>query len=86
MPALETLFEYENPAARLGELFPSISPTVARVLDRVLEEREVSEEEGVILSKVEGEELGALIATADLLRQRKVGDHVTYVVCRNINF
>ena len=33
-----------------------------------------------------GDELAALAVTADLMRQAKVGDRVTYVVCRNINF
>ena len=86
MMSLEALFDFDNPVERLSELFPLIRPRVARILEKALAGDEIAEDEGMALCEVDGEELGALVATADLLRQRRVGDQVTYVVCRNINF
>ena len=59
---------------------------IARVLDKALGEWEVSAEEGALLFEADGLALLALMATADELRRRAVGDTVTYVVNRNINF
>ena len=86
MSVPETLFWPEDPEERLEKLFPRIDPPVARVLDRALSGHEVSEREGMVLSGVEGDNLAATAAAADLLRRKKVGDVITYVVCRNINF
>jgi len=61
--------------------------TVTRsVLERALEDRDVSWQEAEALCRVEGAELAALIATADELRRRQAGESVTYVVNRNVNF
>ena len=43
-------------------------------------------EEGLTLATVEGNDLLALVKVADELRRRVVGDHITYVVNRNLNF
>ncbi|MFQ5850770.1 MAG: 5-amino-6-(D-ribitylamino)uracil--L-tyrosine 4-hydroxyphenyl transferase CofH [Candidatus Binatia bacterium] len=86
MNKLDALFEFKDHTARLEELLPRIEPEVARILERALAGHEIGEKKGIALSAVEGEELAALAATADLLRQRKVGDVITYVICRNINF
>jgi FO synthase len=43
-------------------------------------------EQGLRLASAEGPGLDALIATADFLRREAVGDAITYVVNRNINF
>jgi 7,8-didemethyl-8-hydroxy-5-deazariboflavin synthase CofH subunit len=43
-------------------------------------------EQGLRLARAEGPGLDALIATADFLRREAVGDAITYVVNRNINF
>ncbi|MEE9185549.1 MAG: hypothetical protein V3U81_00875, partial [Candidatus Binatia bacterium] len=86
MIELEALFEFEDPRERLEELLPRIEPEVARILERSLSGYEIGEKEGIALSEVEGMELAALVATADHLRQKKVGDTISYVVCRNINF
>ncbi len=59
---------------------------VARVLDRALSERELSVDEATVLFDVHGVELSALAMAADELRKRAVGDIVTYVVNRNVNF
>jgi len=56
------------------------------ILQRVLAGEELSIDEGERLFQSEDEELRALIWTADEVRRRRVGDIVTYVVNRNINF
>ncbi len=67
-------------------LLDGIDPEVAAILTRALEERDLTEAEGTKLFAAKGPELQALVAAADHLRRRRVGDRVTYVVNRNINF
>jgi 7,8-didemethyl-8-hydroxy-5-deazariboflavin synthase CofH subunit len=43
-------------------------------------------EQGVLLASAEGSALDALVAVADQLRRETIGDTITYVVNRNINF
>lgn len=86
MERIEEMFEFDNAAQRVEELLPRIAPRVAAILERALAGYEITRAEGIELSEVTGDELAALAATADLLRRAKVGDRVTYVVCRNINF
>jgi FO synthase len=83
---VEQLFNFEPPSRRIERLLPLIDPKVARVLERALAGKEIGETDGVVLSEVTGSNLSALVSTADLLRERSVGDTVSYVVCRNINF
>ena len=59
---------------------------VAAILDKALEGRELDFEDGVALGEVEGEDLLALVKVADEMRRRTVGDTITYVVNRNLNF
>src|SRR5256712_9155071 len=47
---------------------------------------EMTLEEGLRLATAEGPALNALLAVADQLRRETVGDTITYVVNRNINF
>jgi 7,8-didemethyl-8-hydroxy-5-deazariboflavin synthase CofH subunit len=62
------------------------SPAVAAILGRALERRAPSERELVTLLEASGDDLRALIAVADEIRREDVGDVVTYVVNRNVNF
>ena len=62
------------------------SPAIARILDRALEGRELSHAEGLALAEVGPESVDALASVADEVRRRRVGDIITYVVNRNINF
>jgi 7,8-didemethyl-8-hydroxy-5-deazariboflavin synthase CofH subunit len=71
---------------RAEQLLGHLDSRIARVLDRALEERELTVDEGTSLFSVHGRELHALCLTADELRRRAVGDLVTYVVNRNVNF
>jgi 7,8-didemethyl-8-hydroxy-5-deazariboflavin synthase CofH subunit len=63
-----------------------VSRDVRAILERNLQGEEVSVADGVILSEARGVDLHALCLVADELRRRQVGDRVTYVVNRNINF
>lgn len=63
-----------------------VSPGIRKVLERSLDGRELSIEDGVSLSGAKGIDLLALCLVADELRRHQVGDRVTYVVNRNINF
>ena len=67
-------------------LFKSTTKDIAITLDNVLAGKDVSVEEGTRLFDATGTDLVALMATADELRRRSVGETVTYVVNRNINF
>ena len=64
----------------------SVSPAMARILDRALEGRELTHAEGLTLAESGPDSVDALAAVADEVRRRRVGDIVTYVVNRNINF
>jgi len=61
-------------------------PDARRILARCLDGAEVSVEDGDVLARATGRDLAALTAAADELRRRQVGDVVTFVVNRNINF
>ena len=62
------------------------TPSTARVLELALEGRELDFDAGLTLAAVKGGDLLALVKVADELRRRTVGDHITYVVNRNLNF
>ena len=63
-----------------------IEGEVRTILARALDGAQLSVAEGARLAEVDGRELHALTLVADELRRRQVGDVVTYVVNRNINF
>jgi FO synthase len=62
------------------------SPSVASPLEKALAGSDLGMEDGLTLAKVEGNDLLALVKVADELRRRAVGDRITYVVNRNLNF
>jgi FO synthase len=62
------------------------SPAVRPLLDGALAGEELSAAGGEVLLGVTGDDLVALVRTADTVRAADVGDEVTYVVNRNINF
>jgi 7,8-didemethyl-8-hydroxy-5-deazariboflavin synthase CofH subunit len=63
-----------------------VSSDVRAILERSLDGREVSIDDGIALNEARGTDLHALCLVADELRRQQVGDKVTYVVNRNINF
>jgi 7,8-didemethyl-8-hydroxy-5-deazariboflavin synthase CofH subunit len=56
------------------------------ILDRALSGHDLSIDETAVLFDAQGPELLAMVAAADHLRAQTVGDVVTYVINRNINF
>ena len=72
--------------ASLFELAGTLNPGVAAILNRALSGEDISAEEGTLLFDTTGPEYNAVVLVADELRRRTVGDVVTYVVNRNINF
>jgi len=73
-------------AGNLRAVLDRASRDVRRVLDSALGGDEVSVADANILAHVTGRDLAAMTLAADELRQRQVGDVVTFVVNRNINF
>ena len=71
---------------KLDALLKEIDPRVARTLDDALRGRELGFEEGLLLARTTDLELEAFVLTADRVRRERVGDVITYVVNRNINF
>src|SRR5512142_1117448 len=70
----------------LDRLQSGVSAPVGRIIDRALSGGDISVDEAEGLFESDGSDLLALIAAADYLRSQTVGDVVTYVVNRNINF
>ncbi|HKV55696.1 MAG TPA: 7,8-didemethyl-8-hydroxy-5-deazariboflavin synthase subunit CofH [Candidatus Binataceae bacterium] len=85
---LEQLRSYaaEVEAASLGALMDKTSPNIRAALKRSLAREELTPEEGLLLYTAEGDDLRATMKCADLARAEDVGEEVTYVVNRNINF
>jgi 7,8-didemethyl-8-hydroxy-5-deazariboflavin synthase CofH subunit len=73
-------------AGSLGSVLDRVSPAVRAILGRALDGAEVSVADADVLALTTGRDLQALTLAADELRRRHVGDTVTYVVNRNINF
>ena len=70
----------------VGRWLGALDPRIARILDRALDGHEVTIDEGASLFETAGREMQALLLVADELRRQTVGDVVTYVLNRNINF
>ena len=64
----------------------AVTGAVAEVLDGVRAGQEVGEEQILALFSARGPEVAAVAAVADDLRRRIVGDEVTFVRNRNINY
>jgi 7,8-didemethyl-8-hydroxy-5-deazariboflavin synthase CofH subunit len=64
----------------------SCPPDVRDYLLAACDGAELSFEQGLRLATAEGPALPALISVADELRRKTVGDDITYVVNRNVNF
>src|SRR5689334_5951743 len=73
-------------AGSLIHVLDRVSPEVRGILARALDGAEVSVAEAETLAVTTGRDLLALTLSADELRRRHVGDVVTYVVNRNVNF
>jgi len=62
------------------------SPAVANVLEKALAGKDLDANDGFTLCDAADDDLLAVVKIANELRRRTVGDQVTYVVNRNLNF
>jgi FO synthase subunit 2 len=72
--------------ALFDSLMRNSDPLISSVLDRALDEKEISVKEATSLFHAQGVDFHLVGMVADELRRRRVGNIVTYVVNRNINF
>ena len=70
----------------LEQALAAAKPDVANSLEKALAGSDLGFQEGLRLATVAGSDLTALTKVADELRRRAVGDKITYVVNRNLNF
>ncbi len=73
-------------SGNMDSLFKNADPIVSDILNKALSEKEITAEEGLVLYNCDGMDFHLVGLTADELRRRRVGNIVTYVVNRNINF
>ena len=82
--------ELENfPALEWSDVAPRMAPDAHAALETVLQAQDggvLSREQSLLLAHAEGDDLLGLLLAADTLRRELVGNIVTYVVNRNINF
>ena len=72
-----------------NDVEPACLAPVRTALEKVLTSQDggvLSREECLLLAHAEGDDLFGLVVAANELRQRLVGDVISYVVTRNINF
>ena len=70
----------------IDSLFKNADPIVSDILNNALSEKEISAHDGLVLLNAKGTEFHLTGLVANELRKRRVGDTVSYVVNRNINF
>ena len=85
-----TTSELESfPALDWSDIAPRLSLTVRSAIEKVLETQngaDLSLEDSCALADSEGDDLLGLLVASNMLRAELVGNIVTYVVNRNINF
>jgi len=72
--------------ALFDSLLRQADPLISETLERALSEKEITVTEATRLFSAEGMDFHLIGMVADELRRRRVGDIVSYVVNRNINF
>ena len=70
----------------IDSLFKNADPIVSEILNNSLDEKEISAKDALMLYKTKGIDFHLVGLVADELRKRRVGNVVSYVVNRNINF
>ncbi len=63
-----------------------IDPVIEQILERALSGKGITKKEAYQLMECAGNDFHALCVAADTLRRKTVGDYVTFVINRNINF
>jgi 5-amino-6-(D-ribitylamino)uracil---L-tyrosine 4-hydroxyphenyl transferase len=67
-------------------MLKDIDPVVSDILNQSLDSKNISTKQAVELFNTKGTEMIMTAMVADLIRKKTVGDKVTYVINRNINF
>src|SRR5437667_4149813 len=67
-------------------LLDNVTPEVRTILSHALDNEEISWQNALRLCETSGVHFQATVVAADELRRRQVGDVVTYVINRNVNF
>ena len=70
----------------IDTLLKNSDSVVSEILNKALSDKEISAQEGLRLYNTIGIDFHLVGLVADEIRRRRVGDTVTYVVNRNINF
>jgi FO synthase subunit 2 len=78
--------EFAHLRSSFDALLSNVTPPIGRILDRALGGEDIGVGEAAELFDAPGADLLVITAAADHLRKQTVGDVVTYVVNRNINF
>ncbi len=77
----------ENRALGVEALLTKVNGRTASIIDKAFSGEEISVDEGEYLFNIRDlDEISALAISADEMRKEDVGDIVTYVINRNINF
>ena len=70
----------------MAELMESVSSDVSQILSAALAGEDITVDDACVLLDAKGVDYNSTLTVADELRRKTVGDVVTYVVNRNINF
>lgn len=83
---IEVMKQIEGRGGPMDALLSHASRPIARILNGALSGYDISREGGEALFRAEGADLSAIVAAADMVRRERVGERVTFVTVRNINF
>ncbi|OAF17041.1 7,8-didemethyl-8-hydroxy-5-deazariboflavin synthase subunit CofH [Bradyrhizobium centrolobii] len=67
-------------------LLSQSTKNIRHILERALSGREITREDGETLFGAASSDLPAIVRAADIVREKRVGDKVSFVIVRNINF
>jgi 5-amino-6-(D-ribitylamino)uracil---L-tyrosine 4-hydroxyphenyl transferase len=70
----------------LESILRDIDPVISEILNQSLDSKNISIKQAVELFQATGTEMTMTAMVADNLRRRTIGDNVTFVINRNINF
>ena len=70
----------------MAQLIESVSSDVSQILSAALAGEDITVDDACVLLDAKGVDYNSTLTVADELRRKTVGDIVTYVVNRNINF
>ena len=71
---------------KIDAILKHADPVISNILDKAISEKEITTKDALELFEAKGVDFHLVGMVADILRKRRVGNTVTYVVNRNINF